>query len=684
MIIFFDSKQILKYFIALFIFNFLLFGQLADYSIRQDTVRVNSDIVGDFSPDISAIGSNTQNQPIPANISEIVVNENITITGDISGFRSVMVNEGVTVGDISGTLLDDTFDISTNTSGTINSIDGANGEDTLILNNRDVFNVSLLTNIEHIIKSGDGNLIIDSTIPSNSLIINAGALDLENLGIEKPNIKITLNNNTKMILTLDADNPQDGYILIHDSSNTLTLNGNVTIEIANTPSLSTASFVAGDTKFTLARGNDVGSFNIDNANIYVDDKELSGFFIVSVEIITDGEGEPISENLIATWHDSLLARIDNDAEINLSESADKLTSILRNTASTEQNDDAFSKIEQEIYEEGISVEERQNTIESLVPRNHTNVAPAIETTLKSISTGIATRSLLNTNSGYISLNGPSSLNYKFSTKTNVWLDYNYTNGDRKAKNLNNGYEYNGSSLQFGYEASYKGIFLGVSLGQNQNTFKDTSSGNIENSTISLSIYGNYEEQNTFIIANFIVALSDIDITRNRIVLNPLTSSTDATSFDFLVDYGVITELDEYKITVLTGLRYNLTAIGDIKETGGALAIISDKKNYNSLYLKFGNIIAIKIKKTSLLEHNLSIFSDLQINLLSTARNISSRFTSGGNKFETSGVDEDSVYATLGISWQLKTSRMTYELGYNHRFSSISSTNNLTAKIKYQF
>ena len=79
-------------------------------------------------------------------------------------------------------------------------------------------------------------------------------------------------------------------------------------------------------------------------------------------------------------------------------------------------------------------------------------------------------------------------------------------------------------------------------------------------------------------------------------------------------------------------------------------------------------------------------ADYNFNILDTERDVSSQFVNGGDKFDVVGTENERNTFTVGIKHQYKDvdNGIIYEIGYNYRFSSISSTSNFVVKFKYLF
>ena len=334
-----------------------------------------------------------------------------------------------------------------------------------------------------------------------------------------------------------------------------------------------------------------------------------------------------------------------------------------------------------------SLDEQEDLVEEISPVVHTTIAPVVETIVTDVVKTLDTRSLKSIESLSFFINGPNGEDSSENLNTgNIWYDFVYSSGERD-ENLNvPGYEYSGYSIRGGYERLYQSVFLGASFSYNSSSIENSENrGSVDVSTIGISVYGNYTESNSFYSTAFVLAFSDLDVSRSRNILGNLTGDTSSTAIDLDFTYGLIQQLKEYSLTYLVGFRYSTMSFDDIIEQGeSGLPVTTQLGSYDNLFFKLGTIFSLDFQSEAETKKKLFLQAEYYSNLFDLNRNVSSQFTSGGDSFEINGTDESKNTFSLGLGYKFIRKSMIYELGYNYRFSSISRNSNLVFRIRHTF
>ena len=661
---------------------------IGNYIFENNHLTVLSNIdasANSFLPGGSFVGTHVSNLPIPSNIDSITLNNAVEVNADIIGFNTVTLNVSSSAEDIVGTASEDTFIFFDNSSFT--SLDGGNGEDTVSLVNSQAKSLSLFSNIERIEKAGVGDLDVTSDNSAlNDLEIIEGNLNLSSLtGTLSTNL--TLNSGSTLSLNLgtpgslgatgNIQNASTGVVLAN-GGHLLRIMNNVDIQIANSSTLDSSAYIDGETFFIIAEG---GNYNIDSLDtVRIFDGNLSGgFFRLSL----------VEDNLILVWHTNEIRQIVEDTRPNYSASASQSISIVADLIDSGVLSSTNSFLNNFVanYNEG-SVNERKEIVESLVPTSYTSIAPAIQNVVKDISLGLKNRAFAKSGIGLVNVQGPNSLDLDLSLNGHFWYDFSYGSGSRDSVAEISGYDYDGYTVRLGYDRLYGEAFLGGSLSYGVSTIDNT--GTIDSTdigTFSLGFYGKLQQGSTFINANLLVAFSAVDSTRDRLD-EQLSGDTTSLGVDLDFNYAYVNKVDNsFKLAYLLGLRYNITQLDNLLEEGvesrSDLLTNTLSETYNSLYLKLGSIVTWSLFSARK-QHYFSILTNWSYNVLDTDRDLTTQFTNGGDKFDVDGIDEERSSIAFGFTWQIKSKKSLVELGYTYRFTSISNSNILTAKITYNF
>ena len=321
-------------------------------------------------------------------------------------------------------------------------------------------------------------------------------------------------------------------------------------------------------------------------------------------------------------------------------------------------------------------------LESLVPDNAPTLSSAVESTLNNVTANLTNRSLSVSEIGLISVQGPEDRSSEVSSKSNFNYTLSFNSGGRDGAINALGYIYNGYTLGIGYDRKFSDVFIGLGLSySNVSIDNDSNEGSSSISTVLLSAYGNYQKDEQTIHVSFSLGSSGIS-SRRQGLLSPVSSSSDAFSYDLSAIYGWTFRKYGLKLTPTVGFRYNASSFDDIVERGTG-STTSLGSSYDSFYVSIGGIVS-KTLISSVYHHHFSILGDLSLNLLDVERDVTSRFNAGSDSFEVSGIDESVVTLNLGFSWRLLVDTLSYELGYKLRFNSVSIGSQFTVQVKHSF
>ena len=419
--------------------------------------------------------------------------------------------------------------------------------------------------------------------------------------------------------------------------------------------------------------------------------------IVSVFDGTVGLSPTLQELTLVVLSNPISALLDQveDEEVSLSSGLSDVLVSLENDidrveadSSLEGNNIASLRdVLQELFTTTASTTESQIAIlESLRPRNNTVVSSGVDQVINDVNQSIQQQVISSLPTGLVSVSGPEDSSAQVSSKSKFYYSFSYTAGARDGESGAVGYGHSGFNLGIGYDRNFSGIYLGAGLSYIGSSIdSNNNAGEVDISTVSLSLYGSYELDSSFATASLTLGISSVDSTRTTGV-SSLSGDTSVFSLDLSALYGYVFKYHHYKITALGGLRYSNSSLDDLEEEGLG-SVISKGQSYSSFYLRGGGIISQRILQQGSddFQHRISFSGMLSLNLLEVERNSDDRFNDGVDVFKTQGVDDARANLTLSFGWHIKHyDKMNYEFSYDININSISSSGSLNAKVKHIF
>ena len=511
------------------------------------------------------------------------------------------------------------------------------------------------------IQVSDGNNTYNEDVAINVIDVNEAPTEI----ILSPSIRflLDLSDTTERIKVSDI-------AIIDDAL------GEETITLSGADAL---SFEEEDRILYLNAGVSLIHGDVFNVIINVEDPSLGG------GITADFELEIINNPATIILEENRVSNIELDVEeVNVLEVLEGVIS--EPAIELEEEDNEVLEILANVFNIS-SPANREELVRTIIPTTHTTFAPAVENLVTSVVRGLTTRSFSKVDTGFVNLNGPEGRESTSLPGRSFWYDLSHNTGSRDGETIGSGYDYSGSSIRIGYERLYEEFFVGSSIGYGSTRVDNTNaSGSADITNVSIGIYGNYQKEADFVSGTFVISFSEVDATRSRQVLGDLDGDTSVLSIDLDLVYGISSESNNNNsiLTYLVGARYNSTNLDDVSENGGGLGASSTFDSFTSFYFNLGAILSFDLSKNFDKSNLFSLYIDYNNNLLDTERGATSQFTSGGDQFEVSGVDEGSNSFALGMIYKYEKSNTTYEFGYNYRFTSITSSSNISLKIKHKF